>query len=417
MINGFAPAALSQLAGALGGRGASVIFDFTAVVDAVDRLRATAESIDYAVRNPSWTAGDEMCRRAGKALSNGWTDDALRDSQASIDAYPYRALPHLLAALAHLDEGDAVNAYASLESAIKYGPEEPRETVTAALIACQMADGAGAPKHSLVLLRRAARHVPDAPHLIFARIARGDNHDLRADALQMFWRTPEMSFRLATDPGLFEPICVEASRAVDIAIDWLDGNMSGLRAVLGEISRCGQASAAHIASITSTMREQDRWRRNWEILDSVEQSAAARPTLRALRDEASRKGNVLEMVQLADRVSRMAAAVYAEAAETRKRLTLLIAYSEREAFEYERPVAAAATLVNRMKAQRKYGPVRKQLSEAYRAVLSETTRLQTAVTVGAAPEGQWLLRRNQLAAGTVVHPLVDLPTVSTHLAA
>jgi len=158
MISGFSQHALSQLSEALGGGGstATVVIDFERLANEVSRLQATASTIAQAVTNPSWAAGDEMCRRSGLALENGWFDAAATDAQRSIEAYPYRAAPHLFLALAWLNSGDTAAAYDSLLMAIEFGKAgEPGHAATAGLLAANLAAGAGHEDSAATVLLKA----------------------------------------------------------------------------------------------------------------------------------------------------------------------------------------------------------------------------------------------------------------------
>jgi hypothetical protein len=158
VISGFSQHALSQLSEALGGGGSTttVVIDFERLADEVSRLQATASTIAQAVTNPSWAAGDEMCRRSGLALQNGWFDAAATDAQRSIDAYPYRAAPHLFLALARLHSADTAVAYESLLKAIEFGKaSEPGYAATAGLLAANLAAAAGCEDDAVSVLMKA----------------------------------------------------------------------------------------------------------------------------------------------------------------------------------------------------------------------------------------------------------------------
>jgi len=158
VISGFSQHALGQLSEALGGGGSTttVVIDFERLANEVSRLQATASTIAQAVTNPSWAAGDEMCRRSGLALQNGWFDAAATDAQQSIDAYPYRAAPHLFLALALLHSGDTTAVYKSLLKAIEFGKaSEPGHAATAGLLAANLAAGAGCEDDAVSALLKA----------------------------------------------------------------------------------------------------------------------------------------------------------------------------------------------------------------------------------------------------------------------
>lgn len=164
MITGFSSAALMQLEGAMrmaggGGSGGGVIvIDLERLTEQVEELTRIAGSISRATENPTWAAGDELCRRAALALEHGWLDEAVRDARASIEAYPYRAAPYLLHALAELAAGETVEAYESLRAAIKYGSAaEPSHAATAGILAASISSAASADGAALDDLRAAAR--------------------------------------------------------------------------------------------------------------------------------------------------------------------------------------------------------------------------------------------------------------------
>jgi hypothetical protein len=145
MISGFSPAALMQLQDALGGGGSTstVVIDFERLASEMQRLVTVAERIAESAANPTFAAGDEMCRRAATALQHGWYEDAIADATRSVEAYPYRGAPHLLQGLALLHLGRAVGAFGSLKKCIRYGEAaEPQHAATAALLGASMAYGA-----------------------------------------------------------------------------------------------------------------------------------------------------------------------------------------------------------------------------------------------------------------------------------
>ena len=129
--------------------------DLSPVVSAIDGLQRTSESLLSAVVNPLWVAGDERCRMAIIAFSHGWFDDALRDAEASIEFFPYRALPRLVGGLSALAVGDAPVMLTLLDSAIKYGVdgEEPYG-VMAGLVLATVAQLVGARERVRELLDR-----------------------------------------------------------------------------------------------------------------------------------------------------------------------------------------------------------------------------------------------------------------------
>lgn len=171
MLSGFSPHALGQLQGALGGGGSTtVVIDFSRLAEEIASLRRTASKIAVAVTNPTWAAGDELFRRCAIALESEWYEDALRDANGSIEAYPYRAAPHLFKAVALLHLGDTVDAYRALESAVKYGRAADLEhAATAGLLAANIATGAGNIAASQTILIAANDATGGrCPHLITA---------------------------------------------------------------------------------------------------------------------------------------------------------------------------------------------------------------------------------------------------------
>ncbi len=146
-ISGFSAHALNQLAGSFGGGSATtVVVDLSRVEAQLAQLNATASLIATTLTNPTWAAGDELCRRAATALEHGWYDDAVRDASGSIDAYPYRGAPYLLRAVALLHLGDAVAAHEQLGLAVKYGKAgEPEHAATAGLLDASLCQAAGLP--------------------------------------------------------------------------------------------------------------------------------------------------------------------------------------------------------------------------------------------------------------------------------
>jgi hypothetical protein len=155
MISGFSQVALAELQSALGGGGGSttIVIDFDRLASEVQRLVSVAERIAETAANPTFAAGDEMCRRAATALEHGWYEDAVADARRSVEAYPYRGAPHLLEAVALLHLGRTVEAFESLRSCIRYGEAaEPQHAATASLLAASLAYGAGKPEQAHELL-------------------------------------------------------------------------------------------------------------------------------------------------------------------------------------------------------------------------------------------------------------------------
>ena len=119
----------------------------------MQRLVAVAGRIADTAANPTFAAGDEMCRRAATALEHGWHEDAVADARRSVEAYPYRGAPHLLEAVALLHLGRTVEAFESLKACIRYGAAaEPQHAATASLLAANLAFGAGQPDQAHELL-------------------------------------------------------------------------------------------------------------------------------------------------------------------------------------------------------------------------------------------------------------------------
>ncbi len=119
--------------------------DMSPVIDSLEKLRTTNQDILQTLQSPTRTAGEEMLDRAWTAYSNGWFDDALRDGEQSVKLYPYRAIAHMLVALASIALGKPESTVASLEAAVRYavGPELP-VGASAVLLFSAIADAAGA---------------------------------------------------------------------------------------------------------------------------------------------------------------------------------------------------------------------------------------------------------------------------------
>jgi hypothetical protein len=207
MISGFTPHALDQLADALGGGGSSatVVIDLASLTAQVSKVRAAAERIATAVENPTWAAGDELCRRAAIALEKGWFDEAAADAQASIDAYPYRAAPHLLAGVAHLHLADPLAALEYLSSSVRYGAAaEAGHAATAGLLAAGLAYAARASDTAAQILTDTDESTEHrCPAVLAARAVNGV-HDPN-QALRVLLDDPAAWLTVEVSPGFFGP--------------------------------------------------------------------------------------------------------------------------------------------------------------------------------------------------------------------
>lgn len=169
-IEGFSTEALRALRSSLRPdpvtpAGPSTMVDLTPMVDAIARMSSQIvdrlDTLVDAVTNPTATTGAELFRRGVLAYSNGWFDEARADLERSIEAYPYRAGPHLFLGLTLLRLGTTTEAMHALTSAVKYGSGgDASSAVTAAIIADRLAVAAGVPESGKSLLSEADSSLP-----------------------------------------------------------------------------------------------------------------------------------------------------------------------------------------------------------------------------------------------------------------
>ncbi|WP_138418851.1 hypothetical protein [Sinomonas gamaensis] len=132
-----------------------IVVNLQPVVDAIEDLGARTSEIADILRRPAETAGAEHCQHAALALSQLWYDDALKEAEASIAAYRFRATPHLIAAVSSLALNNGHEAMVHFENAVKYSANGEQDVGSvAALMAARLSLAIGAPKYALRLLKR-----------------------------------------------------------------------------------------------------------------------------------------------------------------------------------------------------------------------------------------------------------------------
>lgn len=208
MISGFSPGALSQLHIALGGRaGSVVIIDFERLADEVAQIRSMATRIATATENPTWVAGDELCRRSATALEHEWYSECEKDSEASIQAYPYRAAPHLFKAIAQLHLGKTPAAFKSLQQSMRYGrAAEPDHAATACLLAVSLAAITGCSEEVRSLLAEGLECTAErCPEILVAASQQGASEIDHGRAVQLMLDDPSAWLTLSVDQAFFGP--------------------------------------------------------------------------------------------------------------------------------------------------------------------------------------------------------------------
>jgi hypothetical protein len=202
----FSSAVLSDLQVSLGGSPSYIVVsDFERLANEVAQLRLVANKIASALANPTWVAGDELCRRAATALEHGWYAECEQDSEASIRAYPYRAAPHLLKALAQWHLGKAVDAFECLRACMRYGRiAEADHAATACLLAVNLAAMSGSPAMVRSLLAEGIECTRGrCPQLFVAAVQQGACERDETRACQLLLDDPSAWLKLDVSADLF----------------------------------------------------------------------------------------------------------------------------------------------------------------------------------------------------------------------
>ena len=128
--------------------------DLSPLIESIDHLQTSNEEIVDVLRHPSRTAGDEMLERANLAFKRGWYVEAQRDATESVRLFPFRPAAQLLRALSSLAVGDAKSTVSALSDTMRYAVDEELPIgCSAALIAANLADAAGARSAAIDVLR------------------------------------------------------------------------------------------------------------------------------------------------------------------------------------------------------------------------------------------------------------------------
>lgn len=182
-----------------------VIVDLDQVAVAINQLQSSlAGRLDHLVRtmaNPTATAGEELLRRGALAWQHAWWDDARRDLNASIKAYPYRGGPYFFLGLTELALGRPTEALGAFKLSVKYGAAGDAEcSAAAALIAERMLLAVGANRQALDVLTDAARELPPCLPVLSGLAALSgvpDDRERLLAALISTDRADEAALRLA----------------------------------------------------------------------------------------------------------------------------------------------------------------------------------------------------------------------------
>lgn len=174
MIGAFSPAALSQLAGAVGGVAGPVVsvtnvyVDMAPVVAALDDIHVVLRGtnsllvdLHQALTNPSAVAADELYRRGVLAYEHGWLVEARADLEAAVERFPYRPAAQFLLGIVLVELDELTAADTAFAAAVRYGTAAEAEfALQAAITAARLRALAGVPEAGLALLERAWATLP-----------------------------------------------------------------------------------------------------------------------------------------------------------------------------------------------------------------------------------------------------------------
>lgn len=147
--------------------------------------------IDDTLRNPQATAADERYRRGMTALKRMWTDDAINELRASIEANPYFAPAHAYLGIALSAEGRDDQAIEAFQRATKYAtPDEPQIATGCTLLSASKLEKLGRIDAAVIVLAAQIAVYPTCPELrlTWSRLSKNS-----AGVEAALWMAPELA--------------------------------------------------------------------------------------------------------------------------------------------------------------------------------------------------------------------------------
>lgn len=224
----------------------------------ISRSNTFLAAIDDTLRNPQATAADERYRRGITALRKNWTDDAVTELSASIEANPYFAPAHAYLGIALSSEGQDDQAIEAFKRATKYAtPDEPQIATGCALLSASKLERLGRVSDAIALLAVQIETYPSCPELrlTWSRLSRDSTGVERA-----LWMAPELA-TVAVAAGV--PHADRIAQQLAVASD-------------GPVAQAREFSSAHEAALRASYLDAGQTSNDIRNLDTADTPEALR---------------------------------------------------------------------------------------------------------------------------------------------